>query len=164
MTRIRLRALALVPACLAIGAATLAACGGDDNGGGSGSDEEYVAALCDALDTFATDTNELISGADSGASEQDLMEDLARIIRELGDEMDAANPPDDLASANDEMVSLLNEAADGVEDGDLSVFETIGEPDFDVSEDRQAELREVAQDNETCVGLEEQGFGGLFEG
>lgn len=162
--RIRVRALALVPACLAAGAVTFAACGGDDNGGGGASDEEFVGTLCDALDTFANDTNELITGADADADQDELFNDLAGIIRDLADELDGANPPDDLAPANDQLVSALNEAADGIEDGDLSVFDSIGAPDFDLSEERQAELREIANNNETCTGLEDQGFGDLFDG
>ena len=86
--RMKVRALALVPACLAAGAVTFAACGGDDNGGGSGSDEEYVGVLCDALDSFGSDTNELITNVDADADQDELLNELGGIIRDLADELE----------------------------------------------------------------------------
>lgn len=163
------RATRTAMAAIAVGALMLAGCsdnddddGGGGNGGG-GSDEEYVASLCGALNTFADDSNEILADAGTSPDQEQLFEDLSGVIRDLAGTLDDADPPDDLAASNDDLVALLNGAADSVAEGDITAAAALGAPDFELSEERIAELRAIADDNESCGELQEKGLGDLFQ-
>lgn len=100
--RLRTSALAAVVAALAIGG-----CGGS----GPLSEADYAAELRDTLTPLGTTLQEAGDDATAATTEEELIGALgaAEDALQTGiDQLDAVEPPSDLADENDELISLLN--------------------------------------------------------
>jgi len=134
---------------LALAGATLQSCGGGDDE--SASDADYVKAVCGALATFNENRDELTAGA--GTAEPDkVAEDFAKLIRELRDGLDDANPPDDASDAHESMVDALSQAADAVEDGGVVALFDVELPTVALAPDVRSRLQLVFNTTPECAG------------
>ena len=77
----------------------LAACGEDDAPEGGGSDEDYLRAICTGSQDFS---NALLS--------KTTPDEIAEVIRDFIEKMEATDPPADLVEYNDEFVEYLEAA------------------------------------------------------
>lgn len=148
--------LAVIPGAIAASALIFAGCSGDDDGGSSGgSDEDYVEALCGGFKDLFEELAQIPPA--SGGSEE-ATERAVDAIRSFADTLEDANPPSDVAEANDTMVTNFREAADKLADGDASGFQELG-TDFELPEDVEARITAAVEKDETC---QESGLGDFF--
>lgn len=134
--RLSLAALPLI----AIGIATLIACGG---GGEPGSDEEYVAAMCTTVTAFQ---QRLETAQGSAPAIVDALEDAA-------DAFNDANPPDDVADAHSRLVRAFRDAAEAIEDNDAGALQRFDPEAMDPPQAVKQRLAAAAAQAPECQGL-----------
>jgi hypothetical protein len=82
-----------------LSALLFAACEEDDAPTGGGSDEDYLRAICTGSQDFS---NALLSKTNP--------DEIAEVIRDFIEKMEATNPPADLVEYNEEFVQYLEDA------------------------------------------------------
>lgn len=126
------------------------ACGGGDD---AGSDAEYVADVCGALTSFNDGLNELTATA-TNADPEKLANDFEDLLRDLGNALDDANPPDDVREAHDGMVDALDGAADAVEEGGIDALFDLELPEVQLDPEVRNRLQLEFNTSPECSGLD----------
>ena len=133
------------------------ACGGD---GGPGSDEEYVKAVCQAVNRsversaeIEDEIDEIMAGADN---EDEALEEVfkltAKPISDFANDLAKAKPPADMKEFHDQVVDAFKTHAKQLEDGDReALVRSAGAFDFlEPPQAIQDRLNAVAANTSEC--------------
>lgn len=139
---------------IALGAALLGACGDDDDGGsggGSGSDEDYVAAICDASKTLQEDILASLEDIDLDAPEDEQLEAILGPFEDFANAVEDANPPSDLEDWHGDVVDAINDMVEQLKDGNLEALENSEDPIGDPPAAAAERLQAIAENNPDCA-------------
>lgn len=123
-----------------------AACGG---GGSAGSDEDYVAAICKAQQSFQAALERLSQDRSIG-SEQEAVAALIPAVEQLAKDFKAAKPPADVKDYHNKVAKALEDGAKALKkDKNLANLDALdpGPPPAEAGQRLQA----LADDNADCT-------------
>ena len=147
--------IALLGLAAVLAALLLIACGGDDSGdetsaesGTALTDEDYSAEVQEVTSSFAGGFDELSAEAANPESPEAFRETVIAIqdrITQTVDELEAIEPPEDLATIHDELVAVFADYRDGYD----PIVEALDAEDKAALKQAAAEIPVVVQEFQT---------------
>ncbi|MCK9521263.1 MAG: hypothetical protein M0R74_19895, partial [Dehalococcoidia bacterium] len=129
--------------------------------GGTGGDAQYVAAICKASREWWDQLSSAFMDIDPEKPEE-FMKGLMEPTRTYADQIAKAKPPKDIQEWHENLVAMFKDVVKGMESGeDFISDDAFGDfPDMPLA--AQERLVKVAEKNEDCQALEEDG-GAIFQ-
>lgn len=129
--------------------------------GNTGSDEAYVSDICKGFRGYFDDLSSMLSGIDftDPNYEEKLNEKMTDPMRAVAKVFADADPPKDLQDWHNQVVAAFNKTVEALEKGDYDAIDDESLEFPDMPADAEARLEKVAEKNEDCKALSDEGQG-----